>query len=80
VLPLDLGVFDGVGGWRDVEGSDPALYSRVFANLTAAGIASQRAAGIMQVGGRGMEGTEDWYFVSQSFHLRRRGKCPQEDG
>lgn len=49
VLPKDLGVFDGVGGWSVVPEANAGLFSRTFANLTAENIASQREAGVQQV-------------------------------
>jgi hypothetical protein len=49
VLGSDVGVFDGVGGWAMVAEGDAALYSRMFANITAETIGAQRAAGIQQV-------------------------------
>ncbi|CAM9486020.1 unnamed protein product [Ectocarpus sp. 12 AP-2014] len=39
---LDLGVFDGVGGWASL-GHDPGVFSRGFAKATAANITAQRA-------------------------------------
>jgi serine/threonine protein phosphatase PrpC len=43
IQDLDMGVFDGVGGWRSL-GYDPARYSREFAANAAANITAQRAA------------------------------------
>ncbi|CAM9252211.1 unnamed protein product [Hapterophycus canaliculatus] len=39
---LDIGVFDGVGGWASL-GHDPGVFSRGFAKATAANITAQRA-------------------------------------
>ncbi|CAM9769645.1 unnamed protein product [Scytosiphon promiscuus] len=39
---LDIGVFDGVGGWASL-GHDPGVFSRGFAKAAAANITAQRA-------------------------------------
>ena len=42
ILPRDVGVFDGVGGWRS-SGIDSGLYSRHLAAATATALKKQRA-------------------------------------
>lgn len=41
ILPRDVGVFDGVGGWRD-SGIDSGLYSRHLAAASATAVKKQR--------------------------------------
>ena len=42
ILPYDVGVFDGVGGWRNVPESDAGKYSKELAKLTAKDVLFQR--------------------------------------
>ena len=42
ILPYDVGVFDGVGGWKNVPESDAGKFSQQLAELTAKDILFQR--------------------------------------
>ncbi|KAG5188940.1 phosphatase 2C-like domain-containing protein [Tribonema minus] len=57
LLPKDIGVFDGVGGFRKL-GVDPAAFSRAFAAAAAHNITAQRARWEAIGGGGGGSGAQ----------------------